>query len=163
MRNNKLLWSVLAGAIGGIFCGWFFGETMLSIAWIGALFLDALKMLIVPLIVAAVITSITAIGDVRHLGRMGGYTFLYYLSTTAIAVFIGLVVVNIIEPGAGGASELSQDIPAEVAGKDATGIADLIRTLVTPNLVAAAANSEILPIIVFSLVFGIALTTVGRR
>jgi len=163
VKDNKLLWSILAGAFGGVFCGWFFGEAMLSIAWIGAFFLDALRMLIVPLIIAAVITSITAIGDVRNLGRLGGYTFVYYLSTTAIAVLIGLIIVNIIQPGVSNTTELSQTIPDVVVGKDATGFADIILTLVTPNLVGAAASSELLPLIVFSLVFGIALTTIGER
>ena len=163
IKDNKLLYGVLIGAIAGIFCGWFFGTAMLSIAWIGTLFLDALKMMIVPLIIAAVITSITAIGDVRHLGRMGGFTVFYYLTTTGIAVFIGLVVVNIVKPGVSTATELFQTIPDEIVGKDATGIADIIGTLVTPNLVDAAANTQLLPIIVFCLIFGVALTTVGER
>ncbi|MGK0297463.1 MAG: Na+/H+-dicarboxylate symporter [Gammaproteobacteria bacterium] len=163
MKNNILLWGVLIGAIAGVFCGWFFGEAMSSIAWIGALFLDALKMMIVPLIIAAVITSITAIGDVRLLGKLGGITVLYYFCTTAIAVFIGLIIVNIVKPGVTTSTELSQSIPIEIIGKDATGIADIIQTLVTPNLINAAANSQILPIIVFCLIFGIALTTIGKR
>jgi Na+/H+-dicarboxylate symporter len=163
MKNNILLWGVLIGAIAGVFCGWFFGEAMSSIAWIGALFLDALKMMIVPLIVAAVITSITAIGDVRHLGKLGGFTVLYYFSTTAIAVLIGLIIVNIVKPGVTTSTELSQSIPIEIIGKDATGISDIIQTLVTPNLINAAANSQILPLIVFCLIFGIALTTIGKR
>ncbi|MGY8815912.1 MAG: dicarboxylate/amino acid:cation symporter [Gammaproteobacteria bacterium] len=163
MKNNILLWGVLIGAIAGVFCGWFFGEAMSSIAWIGALFLDALKMMIVPLIVAAVITSITAIGDVRHLGKLGGITVLYYFCTTAIAVLIGLIIVNIVKPGVTTTTELSQSIPIEIVGKDATGIADIIQTLVTPNLINAAANSQILPLIVFCLIFGIALTTIGER
>jgi solute carrier family 1 (neuronal/epithelial high affinity glutamate transporter), member 1 len=162
MKSQKLLWSIIIGALAGIFCGWFFGTSMTSIGWIGSLFLDALKMLIVPLIMAAVITSITAIGDVRHLGKLGGLTLAYYVSTTAIAVFIGLVIVNIVQPGVG-TQGLSDSIPTEIIGKDATGISDIIRTLVTPNLVAAAANSQILPIIVFSLIFGIGLTTIGER
>ncbi len=162
MKDNKLLLWILIGAIGGIFCGWFFGTTMMSIAWVGTFFLDALKMLIVPLIIAAVITSITAIGDVRHLGKLGGFTVLYYLSTTAIAVFIGLVAVNIIQPGVG-TEQLSQDIPDAIVGKEATGIGDIILTLISPSLVDSAARLELLPIIVFCIVFGIALTTIGDR
>lgn len=163
MRKNKLLLSILAGAFAGVFCGWFYGEAMQSVAWIGAFFLDALRMMIVPLIIAAVITSITAIGDVRNLGRLGGFTFLYYLSTTAIAVLIGMIVVNIMQPGISSATELSQNIPDEIIGSEATGIADIILTLVTPNLIGAAANTQLLPIIVFCLIFGIALTTIGER
>ncbi|NNE38035.1 MAG: cation:dicarboxylase symporter family transporter, partial [Gammaproteobacteria bacterium] len=162
MKDNKLLLWILIGAIGGIFCGWFFGTAMLSIAWVGTFFLDALKMLIVPLIIAAVITSITAIGDVRHLGKLGGFTVLYYLSTTAIAVFIGLVAVNIIQPGVG-TEQLSQTIPDDIVGKEATGFADIILTLISPSLVDSAARLELLPIIVFCIAFGIALTTLGER
>jgi Na+/H+-dicarboxylate symporter len=162
LKDNKLLLWILIGAIGGIFCGWFFGPAMQSIAWVGDFFLNALKMLILPLIVAAVITSITAIGDVRHLGKLGGFTVLYYLTTTAIAVLIGLIAVNIIKPGEG-TTELSQVIPEAIVGKEATGIADIIQTLITPSLVDSAARLELLPIIVFCIIFGIALTTIGER
>lgn len=162
MKNNNLLFAILIGALGGIFCGWFFGTAMMSIAWVGTFFLNALEMLIVPLIIAAVITSITAIGDVRHLGKLGGLTVLYYLSTTAVAVLIGLIAVNIIKPGVG-TQELSQTIPDAIVGKDATGIADIVQTLITPSLVESAAKLELLPIIVFCILFGIALTTIGER
>ena len=89
--NNALLWAILAGALGGIFSGWYFGEAMLSVEWLGTLFLNALKMTIVPLIVAAIITGVTSMGDIRKLGRVGGLTILYYASTTALAVLIGLL------------------------------------------------------------------------
>jgi len=153
-----LLWALLGGALAGIACGWFFGEQMLAIDWIGKLFLDALKMTIIPLIVAAVITGVASMGDVRKLGRVGGLTVLYYACTTAIAVGIGLVVVNVIQPGAG-ITELGKDLPEHIATREPTTVTDLISYLVTPNLVAAAAEMQLLPIIVFSLIFAAALTT----
>jgi Na+/H+-dicarboxylate symporter len=162
-HNNKLLWAILAGAIAGIFCGWYFGEAMLSIKWIGQIFLDALKMLIIPLIVAAVISGICSIGDVRKLGRLGGFTILYYTGTTAIAVLTGLLLVNLIQPGAG-ITELSQSIPENVVGRETTGISEIISSLVAPNLVEAAGdNSRLLAIIVFCLFFAAALTTIGDK
>ncbi len=93
---------------------------------------------------------------------MGAYTIIYYVCTTALAVFTGLVLVNIIQPGVGTA-ELSQIVPDEIIGKDATGMADIVRSLITPNLVGAAADAQLLPIIVFCLIFGIALTMIGSR
>jgi Na+/H+-dicarboxylate symporter len=160
--NNYLLWAILTGALGGIFSGWYFGEAMLSIEWLGTLFLNALKMTIIPLIVAAVITGVTSMGDVRKLGRVGGLTILYYASTTALAVLIGLVVVNLIQPGSG-MNELSQAVPEKVANLETATFTSIILKFITPNLIASAAELDLLPIIVFSLLFAAALTTVGEK
>ena len=80
--ENKLVIAILIGAVAGIVCGWLFGEQMVHIAWIGDLFLDALKMMIIPLIVAAVISGVSSLGDIRKLGKVGGFTVLYYAATT---------------------------------------------------------------------------------
>ena len=119
-KNNWLLWAILIAAIAGIFCGWFFGHSMVVVEWIGELFLDALKMTIIPLIVAAVISGIASIGDASRLQRLGGLTVLYYFCTTSIAVLLGLIIVNIIQPGAG-LTEVSEVIPDRVAEKKKPG------------------------------------------
>lgn len=160
--KHKLLIAILIGAIAGIFCGWFFGKSMQSIAWLGEFFLDVLKMTIIPLIVAAVISGVTSLGDIRKLGKIGSFTILYYASTTALAVLIGIIIVNIIEPGAG-ISTVTGSIPDNVADKESTGFKEIILSLVTPNLVASAANTQLLPIIVFCLFFAAALTTTGEK
>ncbi len=164
MKNNHsfLLWAILAGAIGGIACGWFFGESMVSIEWLGKLFLDALKMTIVPLIAAAVITGVASLGDIRKLGRLGGFTLIYYASTTALAVLTGLIVVNLIQPGVGIETHTLM-LPDDIANREPTGFSDIIGELVQPNLIAAAAETKLLPVIVFCLVFAAALTTIGEK
>ena len=162
-NNNWLLWALLAAAIAGIFCGWFFGHSMLAIEWVGELFLDALKMVIIPLIVAAVISGIASLGGTSGgLKRLGGLTVLYYFCTTAIAVLLGLIIVNIIQPGAG-ITEVSQVVPDRVSGKEETGIVEIIRSLIGDNIVASAAETKLLEVIVFSILFAAALTTVGER
>jgi len=161
IHHKYLLWAILTGAIAGIFCGWYFGYAMESIGWLGQLFLDALKMTIIPLIIAAVITGITSIGDVRKLGKLGGLTVLYYTCTTAIAVFIGLVAVNILQPGVGVA--VANVAPESIGVSKEIGISDIIRTLITPNLFSAAVETQLLPIIVFCLIFGAAVTTIGEK
>ena len=162
-NNNWLLWALLTAAISGIFCGWFFGQSMLAIEWVGELFLDALKMVIIPLIVAAVISGIASLGGASGgLKRLGGLTVLYYFCTTAIAVLLGLIIVNIIQPGAG-ITEVSQVVPDRVSGKEETGIVEIIRSLIGDNIVASAAETKLLEVIVFSILFGAALTTVGER
>lgn len=157
-----LLLAIIFGVILGIASGWFWGQAMTSVAWLGELFLNALKMTIIPLIVAAVISGVCTLGDIRKLGKIGGFTILYYSITTAIAVLIGLVVVNLIQPGAG-IQELSQAIPATVAEKEQTGFTDIILSMVSPNLIESAANTRLLPIIVFCLLFAAALTTLGDK
>lgn len=162
MSKHKLVFAILIGAILGIFSGWMFGDTMASIAWIGDLFLNTLKMLIIPLIVAAVISGVASLGDVSKLGKLGWLTLFYYISTTSIAVFIGICVVNIIQPGVGLEGNNSQ-LPASIANKEPSGISDIINSLVSPNIINAASNMQLLPIIVFCLLFACAMTLVGKK
>ncbi len=157
-----LLIFIVLGVIAGIVSGWVLGPAMTSVAWLGTLFLNALKMLIIPLILAAVITGIASLGDIRKLGRIGGATMAYYITTTAIAVFIGLVMVNLIQPGAGLDLGDGRDLPLSVLGKEETGFSDILLSLISPNLVASAAEMQLLPLIVFAIVFGAALTTLGE-
>lgn len=157
-----LLIAIIFGVILGIASGWFWGQAMTSVTWLGELFLNALKMIIIPLIVAAVISGVCTLGDIRKLGKIGGFTILYYSITTAIAVLIGLVVVNLIQPGVG-IQELSQTIPETVAEKQQTGFTEILLSMVSPNLIESAANTRLLPIIVFCLLFAAALTTLGDK
>jgi Na+/H+-dicarboxylate symporter len=152
---------MIAGIVLGIFSGWMFGNTMLAVEWIGEMFLDALKMLVVPLIISSMIVGIAGLGDIRKVGKTGLITLVYFLITTCIAVGIGLVMVNIIEPGV--AVEMTvEQVPEKVVGKESVAITDILKSFVSPNLVQSMANMEILPLIMFSLVFGGVLTTLGE-
>lgn len=156
-----LLIAIVAAVVLGGAAGWFYGPAMLSVAWLGNLFLNGLKMLILPLILAAVISGVASLGDIRKLGRIGGVTILYFLATTGVAVFIGLVMVNLIRPGDGialaGAGMLES-----VQAKAEMGIEDILLSLISPNLVVSAANTDLLPLMVFAIVLSAALTTIGR-
>lgn len=157
-----LLLFIITGAIAGIFYGWYAGETATAVGWLGNLFLNALKMTIIPLVIASVVSGIGSLGDIRKIGRLGGYTLTYYLSTTAIAVFTGLLVVNWIQPGAG-IQLTPTDVPDYIIAKQDTGISDIILSLISPNLVAAASQTNLLPLIVFAILFAMALTTTGDK
>ncbi len=157
-----LLILIVIGVIAGVLAGWIWGPAMLGVAWMGDMFLTALKMLIVPLIIAAVISGVASLGDVRKLGRIGGATLAYYFITTGIAVFIGLVMVNLIQPGAG-LNISGGEIPQKVLEKEETSASDILMSLISPNLIASAADTQLLPLIVFAIVFSAALTTIGKR
>ena len=160
-----LLIFIALGVVLGFAAGLTYGEDMMAIKWVGDLFLDALKMMIIPLIIAAVISGVTSLGDVRKLGRIGSMTIAYYLVTTGIAVFIGLVVVNIFQPGVGIDLVVLDDHGDKinrVSERAEGGFITIIESLVTQNLFAAAADMKVLPLIVFSIAFGAALTTIPK-
>lgn len=156
-----ILQFIVLGVIAGVASGWIWGEEMLKVEWLGKLFLDALKMLIIPLIFAAVISGVASMGDIRKLGRLGGYTISYYLLTTGAAVLIGLVLVNVLQPGAGLEGQFGE-ISQSVASKRDIGLSDILLSMVSPNLIASAAETQILPLIVFAIMLSAALTTLGR-
>ena len=161
MKNNRLLYLMITGILLGIFCGWVFGKSMESVGWLGEMFLDSLKMLVVPLIISSMIVGISGLGDIRKVGKTGLITLTFFMATTGIAVGIGLLMVNVLEPGA--AVEMTENkIPEHVADKKAIGITDILKSFVSPNLIHSMANMEILPLILFSLVFGAVLTTLGE-
>ena len=158
-----VLYLIVVGMVAGLGAGWFFGEDVLVIKWMGTLFLNALKMTIVPLILAAVISGVASLGDIRKLGRPGGLTMLYYLSTTVIAIIIGLVLVNLIQPGVG--VEMSAEaLRAGQAKAESNGgmtFSDILLSLISPNLVKSAVDLQLLPLVFFAVIFGAAVTTVG--
>lgn len=159
-----LLGLIIAGVAGGILSGWFFGAAMGHVAWFGQLFLNLLKMMIVPLILAAVISGVASLGDVRGLGRLGAATVVYYLATTAVAVLIGLVMVNLIRPGAGlGLAVSGAGAPDDLVKNRPMGLGDIVLNMVDPNLIQAAAGMKLLPLILFAILFSSALTTIGAR
>ena len=159
--SKKLLYFILAGVVLGLLGGWVFGQAMTSVAWIGTLFLNALKMLVIPLVISSLIVGVAGLGDITKLGKTGLLTLGYYMVTTAVSVLIGLVLVNLLQPGVG--VSMDSALPEQVAGKTETRLIDVVLSLVSPNLVRSMAEMDILPLIVFSLVFGAVLTTLGEK
>ncbi len=158
--EQMLMWLMVVAIVAGFLSSYIWGEMMVSVSWIGEFFLTALKMLIVPLVAASVITGVAGLGDVRKLGRLGGISVAYYAVTTLIAVTIGLLMANLWQPGVGvPLGELHE--PVRKAGD--VGVTDLILSLVHPNIVAAAAELKLLPIIVFCIFFAAAVSTLGER
>ena len=159
---HLLLFLIVVGVIAGGLVGWAYGEAAEpAVGWIGELFLNLLTMLVVPLLVAAVISGISGLGDPRNLGRVGLYTLLYYFLTVALAVAIGLVMVNLIRPGDGvPTANLTADPSLAAQGNS---ISDILLSLVAPNIVSAAAETQLLPVIVWSILLGIAIAVGGER
>ncbi|MCP5278067.1 MAG: dicarboxylate/amino acid:cation symporter [Thiobacillus sp.] len=135
--------------------------------FLGSLFLNALKMLIVPLIVASIIAGLANNRTTAGLGRLGGKTLAWYLTTTALAVLVGLLAVNLVQPGLvdgqpakdllGLAAETGA-VMEKVAGRDSGDLVEILLRMVPPNIVSAAAEGQMLGLITFSLLFGYFIT-----
>ncbi len=166
-----LLMAVLAGALSGKDAG-LLGVSFYSIyEFLGSLFLNALKMLIVPLIVSSIIVGMMGIGSGENLSRLGGKTLIYYASTSLLAIIIGLTLVNITQPGIIdgspakdmiGLSEVPDSISEKVEGKGAGDIVGVFLRMVPPNIVNAAAEGQMLGLIFFSLLFGFFVTRLAE-
>ena len=133
---------------------------------LGDLFIQGLKLIIVPLVTSSIILAIVGIGRGAGIGRLGGKTLLYYGCTSLVAILIGLVLVNAVAPGIneGEGILVGQDLSAfedaqqavegKTGGKTATDFLDVFRTMVPPNVVKAAADGSLLGLIVVSLLVG---------
>lgn len=173
----KLHWQILLSlalaALFGLFIlptvGGDFASTFEAIcAFTGKLFMNALKMIIVPLIIASIISGVMHLGAEKGVGRMGFKTLLYYTFSGAIAVVVGLVVVNIIGPGRidaataqamlGQGSEIaaSEGLLAKVEGRGASDLFEIFLRMFPSNIVDAASNNgQLLGVITFSILFGL--------
>ena len=161
-HGNLILIGMVVGTIVGTVGGYYAGDFFLSISVIGTLFLNALKMVIVPLIVASMIVGVTSLGDIGKLGRTTAKTLLFYFVTTGFSVMVGLVLVNIIAPGVG-VEKFGAYIPDLVEGSRGNTLVDVLVGLIPDNVIKAASEGRILPLIVFSLLFGGVLSLTGEK
>jgi Na+/H+-dicarboxylate symporter len=138
---------------------------------VGQLFLRLLFMLVIPLVFSALILGVVEIGDPQSLGRIGGKTLAWILAVTAVAVTIGLVLVNLLQPGLGLPPELAGSLLAEsgertadIAGKGgAISGVDLLLNIVPKNPIASAAAGDLIAVMFFALMLGIAATVLRNE
>ena len=173
----KLHWQILVALVLAIIAGHLtgmdtslFGLRFYDIyVFLGKLFLNALKMLIVPLILSSIITGVAGVGESGAMGRLGGKTLLYYMTTSLFAILVGLTLVNIISPGivdgepASSIIPMSEDIDnvaERVEGRGVGDVVDIFLRMVPTNIVAAAAQGQMLGLIFFSLLFGYFMTRI---
>ncbi|MCA9451819.1 MAG: cation:dicarboxylase symporter family transporter, partial [Nitrospira sp.] len=170
---HHLLIGMLLGIVVGILLGGLAPSIGLSFAFIGDLFLQALFALVVPLVMSSMIVGIASLGDVRQLGSIGLRTILFFMTTTGLAVLVGLILVIVIHPGTP-TGQADPDTPtvqttslSERMEDKPTTLGDLFKSILTSlvpkNLFAAMAETQILPLILFALVFGAVLTTIGEK
>ena len=183
MKKIALHWKIIIGMVLGVLFGLLmsnfdqFGKQLIS-DWIkpfGTIFINCLKLIAIPLILASLIKGISDLKDITKLSKMGGVTITTYIITTVIAVSVGLVVVNIIKPGNTiseetrieliNAYENDADKKREVAAKTKkSGPLQPIIDIVPSNIISAASdNKNMLQIIFFSIIFGVSMILIPEK
>lgn len=182
MGKLKLHWQMLIAILAAVVIGLLFDleTTLLGVSlysifdFIGMLFLNALKMLIVPLVMSSIIVGIAGLGGSDNLGRLGAKTIGFYLCSSLLAIMVGLLLVNLLSPGvidgeaAGSRLNLSEPEAVSsqleaVEGRGVGDIAGIFLRMVPPNIVEAAADGQMLGLIFFSLLFGVFMTRITKE
>ncbi|MDF2677935.1 MAG: gltT [Bacillota bacterium] len=161
MKKLSLVTKIFIGLIAGIVVG-ILMQSVPEVATtyikpFGTLFLNLIKLIIVPLVLSSLIVGTCSLGDVKKLGRIGGKTMLYYLFTTAFAVTIGLVIANLSNVGAG----FSIPTDAVVETTEAPSIVDTLLKIIPTNPFKAMVEGDMLQIIAFAIIFGAGIMGVG--
>jgi Na+/H+-dicarboxylate symporter len=175
---KKLTRYILIALVLGIIAGWAINaaiddgtpasaERLKSIAdylsIVTALFLRLIKMIIAPLVFSTLVAGIAHMGDVAALGRVGLRSILWFVLASLVSLTLGLILVNLLHPGVG----LNLPIPPATAasGVETSGfnLKDFVTHVVPSSIFEAMSTNEILPIVIFSLFFGVALTAIGEK
>lgn len=172
---TKILIGLALGVVVGLFAnvldiGWL-RSVLVELEVVGTAWINLIFMIVVPLVVASLMVGTASLGDLSKLGRLGGKTILYYVCTTAVAVTIGLVISNVVQPGAGVDEETRAGLEAQFEGEageftqaaeeEAPTITDQILAIIPDNPIRAAADLDLLPLIFFTLIFAAAITLIA--
>lgn len=161
MKNNKSAIAIFASLIISIIIGVFLQgnlETAELFRPLGTIYINLIKMIMVPLVFSSLIVGISSITDIKKIGKMGIVTIVYFMATTAFAVIIGLVLSNIFKPGVG------ITVGSEVyEAKEFPSIAEQIVRIFPSNLLDALLNANMLQIIFAAIVIGIAVVKVAPK
>ncbi len=181
MFNLPLHWQIIIGLILGLIYGIVsaaMGWAQFTTDWIvpfGDIFLNLLKLIAVPLVLGSLITGVASLSDMHKLSRIGGKTITIYIATTAVSVTIGLILVNILQPGASVPQDLQRELQAAYQAETETrqGSAEAVKErgplqvfvdMVPGNIFAAAGNNgNMLQVVFFSILFGIAMIMIPKE
>ncbi len=157
--TTKILLGMVAGIIAGLLLGGMPQIADTYIAPLGTLFLNLIKMIIVPLVLSSIIVGTASMNDLKKIGRIGGKTIAFYMATTAIAVMIGILLANLINPGTG----LSLTLGNTVELTEPPALSETLLNIVPSNPLKGLVEGNMLQIIVFALFLGMAITAVKEK
>ncbi len=164
---QRLYLQVLTAIVVGALLGHFFPSVGVSLKPLGEGFIKLIKMMIAPIVFATVTVGIAKMGHMSQVGRVGVKALLYFEVVSSIALLIGLVVVNVLKPGVGVNADVSTLDPKEIDAVAGTakslGTVDFVINIIPTTVVDAFAKGEILQVLLFSVLFGLALLQLGEK
>lgn len=165
---SSLYVQVILGILIGIFCGVFYPDFAIELKPFGDGFIKLIKMIIAPLIFSSIVIGIAGMQDVKKVGRIGLSSLIYFEIMTTVALLIGLVFVNVIQPGTG--------MNVDPKSLDPTAIVDYVQKsteqndvmsfllgIIPDNVIAAVASDNLLQVLLVAVLFGIGLTKIGQN
>ena len=164
---TNLTLQVLVAMVLGVLIGWLYPDIGKELKPLGDVFLRMVKMVIGPIVFLTVVTGISGIGDMKKVGRLGLKTIAYFEVVTTAALAFGLIIVNIVKPGAGltppVAAGAQQSAAHIVAPTKEHSVLESIINVVPDNIIDAFARLDVLQILFFAVLFGAALIAVGEK
>ena len=173
MKKFKLglAWQILIGLVLGVIVGAvFYGNDNVTtyLQPVGTIFMNMIKMIVVPIIISTLILGVAGTGDMKKLGKLGLKTIIYFEVVTTLAIIIGICAANIFQPGVG--VDMSHLSKGDISQYQTTteevqhgGFADTIISVVPTNIIAAMASGNMLAIIFFSVLFGLGVAAIGEK
>ncbi len=154
---KSLTFWIFFGLFAGMICGKIFGESIVPLGGLASdIFLKLLRMAIMPLIIASIVSGVVSVGSRRNLGLLGLKTFGFYIISSLLAIFTGQILVNILKPGVGSAIRLEEQVAEIPAMQQSAG--DLIKNIIPDNPFQAMAEGHVLSVIFFSILLGYFIT-----
>src|SRR5262249_35389510 len=163
-RLPSLTTQIFVGLLLGIAVGYLWPSFGVAVKPLADVFLRMIKMIIAPLLFATLVVGIAGTGDLKAMGRIGLKAIVYFEIATTIALFLGLVLVNVFKPGAGLAMPIGADTSAAAAmARSQQHAWDIVLHMFPTSAIDSMARGDILQVVVFSLFFGIALAAIGSK
>lgn len=164
---QRLYFQVLTGIVIGVFLGHFFPETGAAMKPLGDAFIRLIKMMVAPIIFCTIVVGIAKMGDMREVGRVGLKSLLYFEVVSTLALLIGLLVVNIYQPGVGVNADPSTldtgSLSTYTSSAKALSTTEFLLNIIPKTVVSAFAEGEILQVLLFSILLGVSLSHFGSK
>lgn len=162
--KKHITFAIFAGLVLGILTGLFLADRFAPVLTVtnllGGIYMNALNMMIFPLVFCSIIMGIASIGNIRTTGKITGSALLYFIVTTALASFMGLIIPRLIHLGRGVQFGMAA---SDIEATQFTSILDTLKSLIPSNPVAAFSNGNMLQVLVFAVITGFALISIGEK
>lgn len=158
--TQAIFTGLVLGILTGLFLAGRYAPVLTVTSLIGGIYMNALNMMIFPMVFCSIVIGICSIGNIRTTGKITGSAMVYFLSTTALASLVGLIIPRLIHLGRGVSFEMAT---ADIQATEMSSILDTIKNLIPSNPVKAFAEGNMLQVLVFAVIIGFTLISIGEK